>query len=633
MAKTARRSVASVPLSPLSSEYIQPSGAQSPIDPLRPSESIYTANTSQKFNTTNNFTRPYSSNEFQNGTHSGNSTIFDSAGAERERIRMEFYATYDVMTGVRIAATLGGFFGLMVFLVVYKSRGESQETMKALKDPKIAAVAAAVMQEEDDRKLQEAMEATGMSIYPDEYDHIGFRRERLMSIGNVSAPSVLNRGYRFSSLSGGYSSLLAPQRRFSYSGGGRRSNSVSSRVLSAYPMGGSFGIDDYFLETDGDEADDEFDQLTTSVDVEKSHCLFVPTKGHESRRSSSITCCSSESSYLERRYSSVTLGLTPLPQISSRNPSRRQSSTDAWDYSYPGIQIITPTPKSSPCPSEKGANEKRKVDRHKSLTKQDSFDRISEYPDEKSDTATSTNNKQLDTSRVNTLIRRAPLASLSSFKVSSLDYQDSDLRSLGSDSVFAESYADTDDELEQFSTDSDEVSDIHSPPNTRAARKLSMATPTKMSTRVDVESVPLNCVVKDVSELRRKNVSRSNSVHLVNTFETKAIIERQQHKQQQPHASDDTSIMKATTRPASYSGCTTSSLNNSNKNSNQNKINKNKSSECVDINVVTVDNRSIVSPSVILELPVISTQEIEENPPIDPSVPGPSRKWSKETLF
>uniref|UniRef100_A0AAG5D8T4 Uncharacterized protein n=1 Tax=Anopheles atroparvus TaxID=41427 RepID=A0AAG5D8T4_ANOAO len=41
---------------------------------------------------------------------------------ERERLRMEFYATYDVMTGVRIAATLGGFFGLMVFLVIYKSR-------------------------------------------------------------------------------------------------------------------------------------------------------------------------------------------------------------------------------------------------------------------------------------------------------------------------------------------------------------------------------------------------------------------------------------------------------------------------------------------------------------------------------
>lgn len=320
------------------------------------------------------------------------------------------------------------------------------------------------------------------------------------------------------------------------------------------------------------------------------------------------------------------MGLTPLPHISSRNPSRRQSSTDTWDYSYPGIQIIQPTPKGSPCPSEKSANEKRKVDRHKSLTKQDSFDRISEYPDEKSDTATSNNNKKIDTSQVDTfstqLIRRAPLASLSSFKVSSIDYQDSDLRSLGSDSVFAESYADTDDEMEQFSTDSDQISDAQSPPNTRAANKLSMAS-TKV--RVDVESIPLDCV-KDVCETRKRNLLKSSSVHLVNTFETKAIIESQQN------TSDDTSTFIKPTRPASYSGCTTNSLSNYNKNSNQNKINKTKSSECVDINVVIVDNRSIVSPSVILELPVISTQE-EENPPIDPSLPGPSRKWSKETLF
>lgn len=34
-------------------------------------------------------------------------------------------------------------------------------------------------------------------------------------------------------------------------------------------MGGSFGIDDYFIESDGDEADDEFDQITNSADVEE----------------------------------------------------------------------------------------------------------------------------------------------------------------------------------------------------------------------------------------------------------------------------------------------------------------------------------------------------------------------------
>lgn len=56
----------------------------------------------------------------------------EQKAAERERIRVEFFSTYDVMTGVRIATTLGSFFGLMVFLVVYKSRGERLETLKAL---------------------------------------------------------------------------------------------------------------------------------------------------------------------------------------------------------------------------------------------------------------------------------------------------------------------------------------------------------------------------------------------------------------------------------------------------------------------------------------------------------------------
>lgn len=45
-------------------------------------------------------------------------------------------------------------------------------------------------------------------------------------------------------------------------------------------MGGSFGIDDYFLETDGDEADDEYDQATANnLDVERQHSsLMVPQK-------------------------------------------------------------------------------------------------------------------------------------------------------------------------------------------------------------------------------------------------------------------------------------------------------------------------------------------------------------------
>lgn len=70
------------------------------------------------------------------------------------------------------------------------------------KDPKIAAVAAAVMQEEEDRELQEAMEATGLSIYPDDYiDPYPYQsRRRMMSLGNVSAPPTLNQAGRFSSI-------------------------------------------------------------------------------------------------------------------------------------------------------------------------------------------------------------------------------------------------------------------------------------------------------------------------------------------------------------------------------------------------------------------------------------------------
>lgn len=47
----------------------------------------------------------------------------------REQEKIEFYRTYDVMTGVRIAATLGGFFGLMVILVLYKSKSKTEKVL------------------------------------------------------------------------------------------------------------------------------------------------------------------------------------------------------------------------------------------------------------------------------------------------------------------------------------------------------------------------------------------------------------------------------------------------------------------------------------------------------------------------
>lgn len=59
-----------------------------------------------------------------------------------------------------------------------------------------------------------------------------------------------------------------------------------------------------------------------------------------------------------------------------------------------------------------------------------------------------------ETGGSSTLKRTAPLASLSSFKMSSVEQPLEGGRSLGSDSVFCENYVDTDEEVAQFSSDS-----------------------------------------------------------------------------------------------------------------------------------------------------------------------------------
>ncbi|XP_041566099.1 mucin-5AC [Drosophila elegans] len=547
--------------------------------------------------------------------------------AERARIRAEFFATYDVMTGVRIAATLGGFFGLMVFLIVWKSRSSSNETLKVLKDPKMAAVAAVCMQEEEEREIHDAIVATGMSIYPDEYDAMVYRRQRMLSLGNVSAPPLLNRGYRCGSMGGvgvgvpvGYSYLLEPPRRFSYSsmsgGGGpgsghvgrRKSGSESSRIFSNYPMGGSFGTDDYFVETEDELEAEEYHMQPGAPDDEPVHhqhqrtdstrskpgFLSVPMAGQDSRRSSAMTCCSTDSSYLERRTSAYMGGcMGNLPPTLQRKLSTasRTSSIENWDYYYPDIQVIQPTPKASPCPSERSVHEgsasgslngsrpsnlsASNIKRKHSIVSYDpdsaqagrkqqihsiSADTVDVYPYNQESTVdlalplpkpiqsapptgvhqgfhfcdspseelrlgvslprrkltlvelqrnesnnnsfpytanaavpvpvpvpgtTSSSSISVDSTPVslerlnggslslatvsvshkipplpggnNNPEKRAPLASLSSFKISSLECPDSELRSLEEDSVFGlESPADTDDDMQQLSSDSEE---------------------------------------------------------------------------------------------------------------------------------------------------------------------------------
>lgn len=186
---------------------------------------------------------------------------------------------------------------------------------------------------------------------------------------------------------------------------------------------------------------------------------------------------------MERRCSSITLGLSPLPAISSRCPS----TTNIWDYVHqpPDIQLTQPTPRVSPCSSERidqrhhhdgsggggggggsscstgtAANRRwKKAQRRRSID-QESFDSTSTYPErsrrfyydeiEEEELAETTvlaqqiNKLGLETRCLDDTMlkytlnntfqtnllsyRRAPLASISSLKISSIDYQDSDLR-------------------------------------------------------------------------------------------------------------------------------------------------------------------------------------------------------------
>ncbi|KZC06544.1 hypothetical protein WN55_10455 [Dufourea novaeangliae] len=121
--------------------------------------------------------------------------------SEREQLKIEFYKTYDVMTGVRIAATLGGFFGLMILLLVYKSRCKSN---KQLDDPRLTAAAAAAVaeQEAEERALAAALEA--IARLPPRPDR-GPRRSLCVEVNQSHSPRI---SPRFASVGGGYEALL-----------------------------------------------------------------------------------------------------------------------------------------------------------------------------------------------------------------------------------------------------------------------------------------------------------------------------------------------------------------------------------------------------------------------------------------
>ncbi|XP_066245330.1 uncharacterized protein [Euwallacea similis] len=229
----------------------------------------------------------------------------------------EYYKSYDVMTGVRIAATLGSFFGLMVLLVLYKSKSKTE---KALEDPNFTAAAVAEVEEEE-RQIQLALEATALEqLNPTP------RRSSRKSLDISSGFHGRRSSRRFSSV-GGYSSLLLEQ-----------PSKTSPRLMPSFV----------------DEDSPPEDGASLYEDVYYNSNLDVP------RRPSNITCSSSGSSYLERRDSAVTLGLPVLPAHKYKS-SRRQSSPvpEIYDFYYPiDIRVTQPTPGGSPCGSDRALYER-----------------------------------------------------------------------------------------------------------------------------------------------------------------------------------------------------------------------------------------------------------------------------------
>ncbi|KAI5738246.1 hypothetical protein M8J77_004541 [Diaphorina citri] len=372
--------------------------------------------------------------------------------SERERIRIEFYKTYDVMTGVRIAATLGGFFGLMVILVVYKSKCKS----RSLSDEHLEAAITAAVTEEEEMDTLAALNSGNFSMFG------GPRR----SLGNMSAPAYT----RFSSFAGSYSGMVnAPRAR------GRVSLPTTDKFH--YYSNISSPRHDYRSYNEEEEEGNEGGE-----DEYVSNLLTIP---RHSRRLSSITVSSSDTSYLERRGSALEMGLPVLPSNSrippriSRAPPDVKKSSE-WDFYYPiDIRVIQPTPTMSPCDSEVTLYD------HPHNTPEP-FSRLPSV------SLTPPSPKGLEVPKL------APLASITS--CSGIESE------MGSDSVFLDpEVIDTEDEMEEFSLDSEAEGDLSeprhppSPPSTDISngQKRRFSVPSSLQPAPPDEKRPTKCSSKN----------------------------------------------------------------------------------------------------------------------------------------
>lgn len=315
----------------------------------------------------------------------------------------------------------------------------------------------------------------------------------------------------------------------------------------------------------------------------------------------------------------MSLGIASLPAVSRRSSFRddidieaghggaqtivqqRPHTSHATTHIHPEIEIIKATPRTSPnlSTSERQSMQQMQMMELKPLQQQrratisvasddKGFDYIAEYPDEvvvdkgKDETIAQKRQQVPETSRAE-VSGRAPLASLSSFKLSSADCNDSiELQSLGSDTVFDDYYADTEDDMDPLTTDSDELSEeggvkrkttepsprksILKNAATTATTTNTTATSTDSNNKCTCDSITIShagssgttgsgittneiIIVSDGKGNKIGILPRfsSNSISIINTetFETKAIIERHEPDQNSIAGSTATSATKA----------------------------------------------------------------------------------------
>ncbi|XP_046394317.1 uncharacterized protein LOC124162032 [Ischnura elegans] len=281
-------------------------------------------------------------------------------------IALEYYRTYDAMTGIRIAATLGGFFSLMVFMVVYKSkcrcrssrkshiseeelaeavaRIEAEERAAAAEGAAIMAAVAAAAQEQGVEGEEAPLEA-----YYALMARSGFsRRAASFSIPRHSLASFTNTTPRAScgncaAAASSFRQRSLQQRRWGSGSGPRMPRRRRGKSLPGYPTFGEAGApSDAAAIAAAVEAaaaltpstrhnsfsrQNSFSQRTSfSRQNSFSQRMSFSRQNSISRHDDDSSCCylevprrlssvgsGSVSSYLEKRGSVVLLGLPPFP--------------------------------------------------------------------------------------------------------------------------------------------------------------------------------------------------------------------------------------------------------------------------------------------------------------------------------